>query len=363
MKALALVDAPDHVCCRYRVRAFEPALAAAGWSLTVQGLESNPIRRWLQLRQAGRFDAVLLQRRLLPAWQLHELRLRARRLIFDFDDAILFRDSYHPRGPRSRRRAERFANTVRLADAVLAGNSFLIDCALSVGARPDRVVLLPTCIDPTLYTPAPHRAERAGLDLVWIGSSSTLQGLELRRTLWQRLAHEVPNLRLRVIADRAPRFAPLRVIAVPWSEATEAAGLATSDVGISYLPDDLWSRGKCGLKILQYQAAGLPVIANPIGVHPEMIAPGATGFLPDSDDAWVSSILTLASDPTLRAQFGATARASVTARYSVASWSQVFLSALTGPAPIPSPRLTAPQPAAVSGPFVRHKSKNTRSFF
>src|SRR5918998_2088237 len=134
MKALALVDAPDHVCCRYRIRAFEPALAGAGWSLTVEGLASGLLARSAQLRRASAFDAVILQRKLLPAWQLHLLRRSSRRLIFDVDDAVLYRDSYDPRGPRCPRRAARFARTVRLADAVLAGNSFLADCARSLGA-------------------------------------------------------------------------------------------------------------------------------------------------------------------------------------------------------------------------------------
>ena len=99
MNLLALVESPDHVCCRYRIRAFAPALQEAGWSLTCEGLERGPFARAFQLRRAARFDAVVLQRKLLPAWQLRILRRAARRLVFDFDDAVLFRDSNDPRGP------------------------------------------------------------------------------------------------------------------------------------------------------------------------------------------------------------------------------------------------------------------------
>ena len=83
MKALALVDAPDHVCCRYRISAFAPALEATGGSLVIEGLARRPLARLSQLMRAGRYDAVVLQRKLLPGWQFQLLRQYARRLIFD----------------------------------------------------------------------------------------------------------------------------------------------------------------------------------------------------------------------------------------------------------------------------------------
>ncbi len=112
MKALALVEARNHVCCRYRIRAFEETLTASGWSLAIEPLETNLLRRLIQFARVGEFDAVILQRKLLPGWQFRLLRKNARRLIFDFDDAVLFRDSYSRKGLRSRRRTRRFARTV-----------------------------------------------------------------------------------------------------------------------------------------------------------------------------------------------------------------------------------------------------------
>jgi glycosyltransferase involved in cell wall biosynthesis len=330
MKALALVDAPDHVCCRYRIRAFEPALDHAGWSLTTEGLARGAPSRWSQLGRSARFDAVILQRKLLPSWQFLRLRRRARRLIFDFDDAVLYRDSYDPRGPLCRRRARRFARTVRQADAVIAGNEFLADRALRAGARPDRVRVIPTCVDPDRYRPAAHDGTGAGLDLVWIGSSSTLQGLERQKPLWERIAREVPGVRLRVICDRAPDLGAMPVVAVPWSEATEADALTGGDVGVSWVPDDLWSRGKCGLKVLQSMVAGLPVITNPVGVHAEMVTPGVSGFLATTADEWVEAALALAGGPRLRRRMGRAARAAVEAGYSVFSWSGAFAATVAG---------------------------------
>jgi glycosyltransferase involved in cell wall biosynthesis len=333
MKLLALVDSPDHVCCRYRIRAFAPALRDAGWSLTCEGLDRGAFVRPFQFRQACQFDTVILQRKLLPSWQLSALRRCSDHLVFDFDDAVLFRDSYDPRGPHSRSRYRRFAQTVRMADTVIAGNDFLADCALRAGAGVERVVVIPTCVDPRTYPVARHDPSRAGssgaVDLVWIGSASTLQGVEQSRSIWERLARALPQLRLRIICDRFPETFPIPVLPIRWSEQTEARELASGDVGVSWLPDDLWSRGKCGLKVLQYHAAGLPVVANPVGSHREMIR-GETGILATSALEWVEAVTRLAGDARLRQRMGLEGRERVTADFSVTAWAETFVSSIAG---------------------------------
>jgi len=340
MRALALTETRDHVCGRYRIHAFRPALEACGWTLEVQAIEKGLLGRRRQFDRAGEFDAVLLQRKLLPAWQLGQLRRRARFLLFDFDDAILYRDSYDPRGPHCPRRAARFRGVMQMADAVVAGNDFLADCALRSGARADAVRVIPTCIDLGLYPP--RNAEREGygpgIDLAWIGSSSTLAGIESRRATWDRVGAEVSGSRLRLICDRTADLGALPVVTVPWSSATEAAELGAADVGVSWVPDDLWSQGKCGLKVLQSMAAGLPAVANPVGVHPEMIRAGETGLLAETADEWVEAIRSLRDDPEGRLAMGRAARLSVEAGYSVSAWAPTFVGAVSGRARPPAPK-------------------------
>ncbi len=337
MNLLALVESAEHVCCRYRIRAFAPALHQAGWSLTCEGLERGVVPRVMQLRRAEHFDAVILQRKLLPGWQLGILRRSARRLVFDFDDAVLFRDSNDPRGREDRRRRRRFAAMMGVADTVVAGNDFLADCALRAGARVEDVHVIPTCVDPRRYAVARHEPSEAPADLVWIGSSSTLRGLEQPVAMWDAVAEAVPGLRLRVICDRFPRAFPIPIVGVPWSEPDEARQLASGQIGVSWLPDDLWSRGKCGLKVLQYRAAGLPVVANPVGCQSEMIRSGEDGILATTPAEWVDAVRQLAGDHDLRSQMGADARRRVEADYSISAWSDAFVHSMTG-----SPRLATP---------------------
>lgn len=330
MNLLALVESPGHVCCRYRIGAFASHLRAAGWSVTYQGFDQSSLLRPFHLRRARQFDAVILQRKLLPGWQLRALKHYSKHLVYDFDDAVKFRDSYDERGPQSHWRSRRFAQTVRLADTVVAGNDFLADCALRDGAPVERVHVIPTCVEPRDYPLGRQEPGNEHLDLVWIGSASTLKGLEHSRPIWERLAKALPRLRLRVICDRFPDSFPIPVIPIEWNGDTETREIAAGHVGVSWIPDDLWSRGKCGLKILQYQAAGLPVIANPVGSHPEMIQSGETGFLATTPDEWLSAIMQLARDWRRRQQMGLLARQRVESHYSISAWAETFVTSMTG---------------------------------
>ncbi len=315
MHLTALVEGCEHVCCRYRIVAFQPHLRAAGHVLEPRAL---PRGWWARLRlfRSLRGTGVVLQRKLLPAWQLAYLRRNARYLIFDFDDAVFLRDSYAKRGLHDARLRRRFAATVRSCEAVVAGNTFLRDRALEVA--PDaRVHVVPTCVETGHYAPRARTSQGEGLTLVWIGSSSTLRGLERAAPLLVAVGTRLPGVRLKLICDRTLALRSPPVVFSRWCEATEAAELASGDVGISWIPDDDWSRGKCGLKVLQYMAAGLPVVANRVGVQAEMVRHGETGFLAETADDWVEAVGRLATDPSLRARMGRAGRRVVEEHYGV----------------------------------------------
>jgi glycosyltransferase involved in cell wall biosynthesis len=329
MRLVGLVEHPEHVCCRYRLAAFRPLFEQAGHQLD---LRSFPLSwwSWLQIKHTVRHaDAVIVQRRLLTSWQLGLLRRATPRVLFDFDDAVFLRDSYASRGMYSPRRLRRFANMMRHVDAVVAGNAFL---ARQAGQWIDSrcVHVIPTCVDPPRYPTAIHQRAGASVELVWIGSSSTLQGLEAIGPLLDEIGRCWPGLRLKLICDRFLEMENLPVIRRSWSEATEAEDLASADLGISWVPDDAWSRGKCGLKVLQYMAAGLPVVANPVGVQAEIVRHGETGFLCATPDEWSAAIGRLSHDPLLRKRMGEEGRLVVETKYSVGSGADGWLGILNG---------------------------------
>ena len=328
MRLVALAESESHVCCRYRLTAFRGALASAGHTLDVHPLPTSFLGRLSLGRDLTSSDAVILQRKLLPRWALGLLRRRVKRLLFDFDDAVWLRDSYSAKGFDDPKRAARFRATVRACDLVLAGNEYLAAEARKF-APADRVRVIPTCVDVAKYR-REEPAHRSPLTLVWVGSSSTLKGLERFAPTLSAIGRAVPGTRLKLICDRFVEFPGLSVQRCMWNESTEAPEIAAADVGIGWVPDDPWSRGKCGLKVLQYQAAGLPVIANAVGVQADFVRDGETGIVATRTDEWVNAVRALADYPVLRTRLGAAGRKQVEERYSVEAGGKLWVAALAG---------------------------------
>ncbi len=323
MKILALIEHAGHACYRYRIAPFVQALAERGLELEPSPIRRGPVARCKQLWDAGRFDGVILQRKLLPYWQLVLLRRRAKKLIFDFDDAIDGRDSYAGKNPRSWQRLFHFWATLQAADAVVAGNPYLENRACSLVER-ERVALVPTCVEPGRYRPARHERRGGAARLVWIGQRSTMRSLDRLRPHLAAAAQRLPGLELRIISDTAAELPGVKVVLRRWSSQTEAEELAQGDIGITFLPDDAWSQGKCGLRTLQFMAAGLPVVANSVGMNCRMVIPDRTGLLADTPDEWAAAIEQLAADPQRRSRLGTAGRRQVEQGYSVREWQDRF---------------------------------------
>lgn len=319
MRILALIESPDHVCARYRILSFKRALSDHGFELTVEPVSRRTILRLLQWRRAATFDAVWLQRRLPAVWQTALLRRYARRLIYDFDDAIYQRDSYCGKQPQDSKRLARFWALMQSADAIFAGNEYLARYAARF-ADAETVYRIPTVVDTSRYTLSTHQSHGRDACLVWIGQASTAPSILQAAPCLTEAARRLTSLDLRMIADTSVSIPLVNVQPVTWSESTESADLAECDIGISWLPDDSWSQGKCGLKVLQYMAAGLPVVANPVGMNKVLIRDGENGFIARSPQEWSEAIARLAADPQLRAFMGQAGRKLVESEYSVQAW-------------------------------------------
>jgi glycosyltransferase involved in cell wall biosynthesis len=159
----------------------------------------------------------------------------------------------------------------------------------------------------------------------WTGSHSTLKYLNDSVTMLQQIEQKFHDVKIMVIADRKPDLKLKKLQFVRWSAETEIADLMKFDIGIMPLPDDNWTKGKCGFKALQYMALKIPAIASPVGVNNKIIDHGCNGFLCNTHEEWLLALTQLIEDSTLREKMGEHGRQKVITSYSVKSNSDLFL--------------------------------------
>ncbi len=311
-----LTSDPDGPVVRHRWRAYETHLAAAGIVLEIVPWPKSRRKRRFALQRASAADGVVLSSRLINLGDVRRLRRRARRLAFDFDDALPYRDTSRGATP-SRTRKRRFAAIVDASDAVFAGNAFLAGLADEAGRE---ATVLPTTVDVPAGDIVPEPAGDMAT-IGWIGSRATLPYLEERALALSALVASGRHFRLRVIADAEPVFPPgVPVENVPWDISTWRENLTGIHFGLAPLPDDPWTRGKCGLKVLQMLSLGRPVVASAVGVQVDQVVHGETGFLGTDRASFLDGILKLMDDPERRRALGAAGRDDVRRHWSVDAW-------------------------------------------
>ncbi|MCX5675057.1 MAG: glycosyltransferase family 4 protein [Planctomycetota bacterium] len=318
-RLLVLTRDRANAAFRQRIEPYLGALAARGIAAEVVELAAGPWARRGQMLRARDFDGVLLHRKIL-SWLDARRLARARRLIYDFDDAVMYQ-ARAPERPHAGR-LRRFMRTVGLADLVIAGSPILATHADLAGARQSEVV--PTGLDARRFAPKEDYGRPGSPHLVWIGSRSTLKQLEPFRPTLEALGRALPGATLRIIADAELHVDGLRIENVPWRLEDEGRLLAQGDIGIAPLPDTPYTRGKCGFKVLQYMAAGLPVVTSPVGVNAEYVRPEETGLHAGPAEEWVAAIRRLAADPALREHMGRAGRRRVENEFDFAVLAPLF---------------------------------------
>jgi glycosyltransferase involved in cell wall biosynthesis len=283
------------------------------WRTVIAGLR----RLWVTLR-AFRYDVVWIEKEIFPFAPALAERLLATfgvPIIVDYDDAWQLRYKNHPSSLVRWLLRCKIETVMRYATLVVVGNPNLMMVARAAGSR--KIAEVPTVIDLERYRGAVHRHKRPAR-IVWIGSSLNSHYLyEIAEPL--RDVCRNGRAELVVVGGRHIDLPGVPVRFVPWSEQDEAAILAAADIGIMPLADTDWERGKCGFKALQYMAAGLPVVASPVGISNRIVSP-ETGFLAANSPQWSSALNRLIDDSELRERMGRAGRAKVEREFTLANW-------------------------------------------
>jgi len=255
-----------------------------------------------------RGDVTWLVRGLLAGWPSIE-RLLKRPIVFDVDDAIWLLSPFG--------RAATIA-AARRADVVIVGNAYLADWFRPF-AREVRVIPTAVAVRPDRKgQPDQHRGT---LTLGWIGTSWSSNYLSsITPALGRFLAGN--DAELLVMADRPPALPglpPGKVAFRTWRPSAEESFFSEVDIGLMPLVEDEWAQGKCAFKMLQFMAAGIPVVVSPIGANREVLALGEVGLAATDGAEWCGALATLSRDTALRACLGNNGRTVVERHFSVAA--------------------------------------------
>lgn len=343
MRVLALVPSVYDTSPgqRYRIEQWEPLLREHGVEITYAPFETEELHATLYtqgrfvkklnlvtkaLRQRSSllgnlkaYDLVYIFREtalLGPAVFERLIHRSGVPYVFDLDDAVFVTYKSPSNGYLSYLKfAGKTETSCRLAAHVMAGNPYLASYARRVN---ENVTIIPTTIDTEKYKLLSYDRKSGPIVIGWTGSHSTVQHLDTLRETLTKLARQT-TFQLRVIGTPSYQIDGIDVDTMPWHATTELEDLSNIDIGIMPLPDDKWSKGKCGLKALQFMALGIPTVCSPVGVNTDIIQDNENGLLAASEDEWIRKLSILLESSERREQLGRAGRRTVEQKYSAVS--------------------------------------------
>lgn len=334
---------------RYRFDQFMPFLEKSGWEvyyselinerddtffyakgnyLQKLGILSKSVwKRLRELRNAKDWSVAFVQREafmLGTGWFEQQIYKRTP-TIFDFDDAIWKQVvSENNKGLGFLKNADKTRSLIQSAHTVWAGNAYLADYARQFNPNTQ---IVPTCVDTDEYTADPtlikgfETTKKGRVCIGWSGSFSTIPHFEHALPALQIIQQKYPEkVYFKLIGDANYHCPSLNLSGIAWTRASELKELSEIDIGIMPLPDDEWTKGKCGLKSLVYMSMQIPTVLAPVGVNSEIVQAEQNGLFASSTDEWVAQLSRLIENPDLRTQIGQAGRERVVNAFSVEAW-------------------------------------------
>jgi glycosyltransferase involved in cell wall biosynthesis len=290
-------------------------------------------RRFIQIL-FSKYDRVLINREAFPTFGLFfELLICKgfkKKLIYDFDDAIWIPNvSEGNKKLKFLKSFSKFGEIMKMADIVIAGNSYLADYAKEKNRN---TFIIPSCIDLDLYTLKPTiKKKNEQICIGWCGSESTLQYLLSIKEILLMIQKKYGNkVYFKIIGSRDDiTINGLQLKSVKWTKQNEVEELREFDIGIMPLTNDEWVKGKCSMKGIQYMGLAIPTIMSAVGMNTEVIINNENGYLAKTENDWLEYLSNLIEDNVLRNRFGIAGRKVIEERYSIQVWKKMWLELIT----------------------------------
>ncbi len=297
----------------------------------IRALFAGYLRRFRDLFRLAKFDVIFIHREASPfgppVFEYFVTRVFRKYTVYDFDDAI-----WIPNASETNRnltmmfkRFKNVADSCKWSSVVSVGNQYLAAFAIQYNKN---VIINPTTIDTDEHHNSTKDHSNQKFMIGWTGSHSTVQYLDFVYPVLKRL-EEKYDFEFHVICDTPPKFNLKSLKFVKWSKQAEIDDLLNFNVGIMPLPDDIWAKGKCGFKALQYMALGVPAVVSGVGVNAEIVDHDINGCVCNTQEEWYKSLEKLITDPVYLKKLSEKTREKIVNRYSVKSNRENFLSLFT----------------------------------
>ena len=327
---------------RYRVEQYLPYLKAVGMDYSLRPFWSSAaykllykkghyfkkgyyfiagtLRRIWDVLSISKYEIVFIHREAYPiggAFFETWVSILKKPLIFDFDDAIFLTSSSKPNSFIERfKNPIKTAKVIKLSSHIIAGNDYLANFA---GKYNHRVSVIPTPIDTDKYLPLKSKNnEKKEVVIGWIGSITTASFLNILKNVFIVLSYRFPAIKFKIVGAEFNGSEKLDVINKVWRLNEEINDLQDFDIGIMPVPDNEWTKGKCGFKAILYMSMGIPCICSPVGMNKQIISDGINGFLSFSEKEWIEKLSILIKNPEERREIGIRGRKTVKEHYSLA---------------------------------------------
>lgn len=294
-------------------------------------------RRLLQCLSSVRYDVVIVRRELLMFNDYGYLFFERMmfymhpHLLLDFDDDI----SAAKREPKEishygkllLEHPQKFTQSLRYFSGFIPATDYLKQLLTEKrkGIKESQILVVPTCVDYDLYPPKDYSQPKEEIVIGWVGAKGNLNNvLQIIPALNDLSSRH--KFRLLIVCDQSLNIhTSFPVQNIPWSEKNELRNFHLIDIGIMPLQNDVESRGKAGLKLIQYMGCGIVSIATALTVNNEIVDDGINGFLVPPDTDWVPVFEKVFQQKKNFSAIGKSAYEKIAARYSFTAHKESYI--------------------------------------
>lgn len=197
MKVAFLIHSLEVSGCRYRVLQYVPFLKERGVDVSIHLYKRTWADKITFYDLLNQYDILCIYRKLFLPTEFWHIRKKAKQIVYDLDDAVMYRSS-SSKTPYSFSRRLKFAYMMRRIDFAIAGNQFLKS---EVFRYNPNVEIIPTTIDLSRYPLKENFHTGGPITIGWMGSGSTLKYLKLLMPSLERVYQKFPGFQLKIVCN------------------------------------------------------------------------------------------------------------------------------------------------------------------